>query len=183
MDVIVDQTKLCGVLLIRPQVFQDERGFFLESWNRDRFNKVVGRTIDFVQDNYLRSVKGVLRGLHYQVEPVAQGKLISVMRGEIYDVAVDIRPGSPTYGQWIGAILTGEARETLWIPQGFAHGFLVLSDHADVLYKTTSFYSPSHERCIAWNDLGLGIEWPLQGRAPIVSAKDQSGAQLGAIRP
>jgi dTDP-4-dehydrorhamnose 3,5-epimerase len=179
----VEQTKLGGVLLIRPQVFHDDRGFFLESWNRDRFNEVVGRSVDFVQDNHSRSVKGVLRGLHYQVDPMAQAKLITVMRGRIYDVAVDIRRGSSTCGQWIGAVLTDQAREILWIPEGFAHGFLVLSDHADVHYKTTNFYSPHHEKCIAWNDSTLGIEWPLQGEVPIVSAKDQEGIGVEASRP
>ncbi len=172
---MIETTRLEGVLLIKPQIFRDERGFFLESWNRDRFNEAVGRRVEFVQDNHSRSVRGVLRGLHFQTDPAAQAKLITVMRGQIFDVAVDIRPESPGYGQWVGEVLSDDSREMLWIPEGFAHGFLVLSDFADVVYKTTSFYSPAHERCIRWNDPDLSIAWPCGEHPPTVSAKDQVG--------
>lgn len=175
----IEKTKLDGVLLLRPRVFHDDRGFFLESWNKRAFDEIVGGTVDFVQDNNSRSARGVLRGLHSQDEPMAQAKLISVMRGRIFDVAVDIRPGSATYGQWVSAVLSDDSREMLWIPAGFAHGFLVLSEFADVVYKATNFYSPRHERCIRWNDPALGIDWPLHGTRPIISAKDQQGAVLG----
>lgn len=141
----VEQTKLPEVLLIKPKVFRDERGFFLESWNERSFTSAVGREVRFVQDNHSRSMRGVLRGLHYQADPMAQAKLITVMRGRIFDVAVDIRPDSATYGQWVGEELSDETREMLWIPEGFAHGFLVLSEFADVLYKTNNFYSPAGE--------------------------------------
>lgn len=171
-----------GVLLLRPRIFRDERGFFLESWNRDRFNEAVGSRVEFVQDNHSRSAKGVLRGLHYQAEPAAQAKLITVMRGQIFDVAVDIRTESPTYGRWVGEVLSDESREMLWIPEGFAHGFLVLSEFADVVYKTTDFYSPVHERCIRWNDPDLGIAWPCGERAPIVSAKDMVGERFEKLK-
>ena len=163
--------------MFRPEVFRDDRGFFLESWNKRIFDEAVGRVVDFVQDNHSRSLKGVLRGLHYQAEPMPQAKLINVMRGKIFDVAVDIRPDSQTYGKWVGEVLTDEAREMLWIPEGFAHGFYVLSDFADVVYKTTNFYSPSHERCIRWDDENLSISWPLSGE-PIVSEKDAKGDAL-----
>jgi len=169
-------TDLPDVLLIKPRVFRDERGFFLESWNQKAFDDTLGRRIVFVQDNHSRSVKGVLRGLHYQVEPEAQAKLITVMRGKIFDVAVDLREDSPTHGRWIGEILSDENREILWIPEGFAHGFLVLSDYADVVYKTTAYYSPADERCIRWDDPDLGIDWPLNGQHPVVSEKDTSGS-------
>jgi dTDP-4-dehydrorhamnose 3,5-epimerase len=168
------QTKLAGVLLIKPRVFRDDRGFFLESWNKRAFDEAVGRVIEFVQDNHSRSVKGVLRGLHYQTDPMAQAKLITVMRGSIFDVAVDIRPESPTYGQWVGEVLTDESREMLWIPEGFAHGFYVLSDFADVVYKATNYYSPQHERCVRWDDDNLAIRWPLKA-GPAVSVKDEAG--------
>lgn len=173
----VEETTLNGVLLITPRVFRDERGFFLESWNQRSFDEAVGRPVAFVQDNHSRSVRGVLRGLHYQTEPMAQAKLITVMRGMIFDVAVDIRRDSPTFGQWVGEVLSDESREMLWIPEGFAHGFLVLSDFADVVYKTTNFYSPAHERCIRWNDQTLAVEWPLSGN-PLVSAKDEMGEEF-----
>jgi dTDP-4-dehydrorhamnose 3,5-epimerase len=176
----IKRTKLEGVLVLEPRVFKDERGFFLESWNRDRFNEAVGREVEFLQDNHSHSVKGVLRGLHYQVDPMAQGKLITVMSGRIFDVAVDLRPGSPTRGQWVGEELCGEARRLLWIPEGFAHGFLVLSDEADVIYKTTNFYSPEHERCICWDDEVLRVAWPLLGSPPVVSSKDASGERFAA---
>ena len=170
----ITRATLTDVLLIRPKVFRDERGFFLEAWNQDRFDAAVGHKVEFLQDNHSRSIKGVLRGVHYQVAPMAQAKLITVLRGQIFDVAVDLRPDSPTYSQWIGEVLTDEAREMLWIPEGFAHGFLVLSDFADVAYKTTNFYSPAHERCLKWNDQRLAVEWPLSG-TPLVSAKDEMG--------
>lgn len=176
----IEQTKLSGVLLIKPRVFRDDRGFFLESWNKRAFDEAVGRTIEFVQDNHSRSVKGVLRGLHYQAEPMAQAKLITVMRGSIFDVAVDIRPESPTYGQWAGEVLTDESREMLWIPEGFAHGFYVLSDFADVVYKATNYYSPPQERCIRWDDEALGVGWPIAGE-PRVSGKDAEGEAFGVL--
>ncbi len=176
MEVI--QTKLDGVMLLKPKIFRDERGFFLESWNRLKLNEVLNRQVEFVQDNHSRSKRNVLRGLHYQVEPKAQAKLITVMRGKIFDVAVDIRPESATYGKWVGEVLTDEAQEMLWIPEGFAHGFYVLSEFADVAYKTTEFYSPSYECCILWNDKSLGIQWPLKGE-PVVSEKDGRGGSLG----
>lgn len=162
-------------MLCRPDMFKDDRGFFLESWNKRAFDEAVGREVTFVQDNHSRSACGVLRGLHYQVAPKAQAKLITVMRGRIFDVAVDIRPDSPTFGRWVGEVLTDEAREMLWIPEGFAHGFYVLSEFADVVYKTTDYYSPEHERCIHWDDRDLGIAWPLQGAGLKVSAKDSAG--------
>jgi len=170
----IKQTKLSGVLLIKPRVFRDDRGFFLESWNKRAFDEAAGRSIEFVQDNHSRSSKGVLRGLHYQAEPMAQAKLITVMRGSIFDVAVDIRSESPSCGQWVGEVLTDESREMLWIPEGFAHGFCVLSEFADVAYKATNYYSPRHERCIRWNDDTLGVGWPLTGK-PVVSNKDNEG--------
>ena len=171
----IEVTSLSGVLIVRPRIFHDDRGFFLESWNQKEFDQTVGREIRFVQDNHSRSKRGVLRGLHYQVAPTAQAKLVTVMSGKIFDVAVDLRPGSPTLGQWIGEELWGDQCCSLWIPEGFAHGFLVLSETAAVLYKTTDFYSPKHERCIRWNDVSLGIRWPLGGVSPTVSAKDNSG--------
>jgi dTDP-4-dehydrorhamnose 3,5-epimerase len=170
----IEETKLSGVLLIKPRVFRDDRGFFLESWNKKAFDKAAGRTSEFVQDNHSRSSKGVLRGLHYQADPMAQAKLITVMRGSIFDVAVDIRPESPTFGQWVGEVLTDESREMLWIPEGLAHGFYVLSDFADVVYKTNNYYSPQHERCIRWDDETLDIRWPLEEN-PRVSGKDAEG--------
>ena len=170
-----DQTILPGVLVVRPRIFKDERGFFLESWNQREFDQAVGREVRFVQDNHSRSKRGVLRGLHYQVAPAAQAKLVTVMQGKIFDVAVDIRPDSKTFGRWIGEELCGDQRSSLWIPEGFAHGFVVLSEEADVLYKTTEFYSPENERCIRWDDKDLDIEWPLSGIIPLVSAKDAAG--------
>jgi dTDP-4-dehydrorhamnose 3,5-epimerase len=161
------------VLILEPKVFGDDRGFFLESFNQQRFNEVVGQQIVFVQDNHSRSSKGVLRGLHYQLQH-SQGKLVRVVSGEIYDVVVDIRRGSPTFGKWVGEVLTASCKKQIWVPAGFAHGFLVLSESAEVLYKTTDYYYPEHERSIAWNDPTLNIKWPLDG-APIVSAKDAKG--------
>ena len=167
------ETKLPGVLLIEPKVFGDERGFFFESFNRRDFTTAVGSDSDFVQDNHSRSARHVLRGLHYQIKQ-PQGKLVRVVAGEVYDVAVDIRRASPTFGRWFGLHLSAENKKMLWIPAGFAHGFVVLSDHAEFLYKTTDYWAPEHERCIVWNDPDLAIAWPLQGE-PLLSAKDAAG--------
>jgi dTDP-4-dehydrorhamnose 3,5-epimerase len=171
----VTPTRLADVLLIEPKVFGDARGFFYESWNEREFEH-AGIRARFVQDNHSSSGKGVLRGLHYQVRH-AQGKLVRVTQGEIFDVTVDIRRGSPTFGKWQGSRLSGESKNMLWIPVGFAHGFYVLSDFAEVLYKATDFYAPEHERCIVWNDPELQIEWPLSG-APVLSPKDLAGSRL-----
>ena len=166
--------KIADVLLIKPKVFGDERGFFYESFNERAFNEATGKEWKFVQDNHSKSSRGVLRGLHYQVvQP--QGKLVRVVAGEVFDVAVDIRKDSPTYGQWVGEILSATNNRQLWIPPGLAHGFVVLSDTAEFLYKTTDFYAPAHERCIAWNDPTLAIAWPDLGVAPTLSAKDAMG--------
>lgn len=167
----VTPTAIPDVLVIEPRVFGDARGFFFESFNRKAFHEATGLDMDFVQDNHSRSGKGVLRGLHYQVQQ-PQGKLVRVVRGAVFDVAVDIRPGSPTFGQWAGVELSEENQCQMWIPPGLAHGFLVISDSADVLYKTTDYYAPAHERCIRWDDETLAIAWPLNGMAPTVSAKD-----------
>lgn len=161
-------------------MFGDERGFFFESFNQKFFEEATGLQRQFVQDNHSKSQKGVLRGLHYQLPPKAQGKLIRVVQGEVFDVTVDIRKASPTFGKWVGVILSGENKKQLWIPEGFAHGYLTLSDTAEFLYKTTDFYSSELERCIAWNDPALNIDWPLgklQGR-PLLSTKDQAGTPL-----
>ncbi|MEI2623252.1 MAG: dTDP-4-dehydrorhamnose 3,5-epimerase [Giesbergeria sp.] len=170
------------VLLIEPKVFGDARGFFYESFNQRAFNEATGTDLQFVQDNHSRSSQGVLRGLHYQVPPRAQGKLVRVVRGAVFDVAVDIRKGSPTFGQWAGAELTEGNHRQLWIPPGLAHGFLVLSESADFLYKTTDYYSPEHERCIAWDDPQLAIAWPDLGKAPVLSAKDLAGLSLAHVQ-
>ena len=159
------------VILLEPRVFGDDRGFFFESHNRQAFREATGVDPDFVQDNHSRSVKGVLRGLHYQLPPKAQGKLVRAVSGEVYDVAVDIRRGSPTFGKWVGEVLSAENKRQMWIPPGFAHGFLTLSDTAEFLYKTTDYYSPEHDRSLLWNDATLGVEWPLE-QAPLVSSKD-----------
>jgi dTDP-4-dehydrorhamnose 3,5-epimerase len=169
-------TRLPDVLIIEPKVFGDERGFFYESFNAQAFAEATGRVVQFVQDNHSRSAKGVLRGLHYQIEH-SQGKLVRVTEGEVLDVAVDIRRSSPTFGQWTSVRLSGQNHRQLWIPPGFAHGFVVLSESADFLYKTTDYYAPSAERCIRWDDPELAIDWELQG-APILSAKDQAGSAL-----
>jgi dTDP-4-dehydrorhamnose 3,5-epimerase len=174
-------TRIPDVWLIEPRVFGDERGFFFESFNELAFNAATGNTLAFVQDNHSKSVKGVLRGLHYQLAPRAQGKLVRVIQGEVFDVAVDIREGSPTYGLWVGEILSADNKRQLWIPPGFAHGFLTLSETAEFLYKTTDTWSPEHERCILWNDPTLDIAWPLdqlKGLAPILAAKDAAGQLL-----
>ena len=168
------------VLLIEPKVFGDERGFFYESFNQRDFQKITGLDLQFVQDNHSKSAKGVLRGLHYQVQQ-PQGKLVRVVAGEVFDVAVDIRPGSPTYGRWVGEILSADNKRELWVPPGLAHGFLVLSESAEFLYKTTDYYAPMHERAIAWNDPTLAIDWPLHGKSPLLSAKDAAGATFSSL--
>ena len=169
-------TALPGVLVLEPRVFGDARGHFFESYNARDFSAAVGREVAFVQDNQSRSAQGVLRGLHYQVRQ-PQGKLVRVLAGEIFDVAVDVRRSSPTFGQWACAVLSAENRRQLWIPEGYAHGFLVLSELADVLYKTTDFYAPAHERCVAWNDPAIGIRWPLED-SPLLSARDAAAPLL-----
>jgi dTDP-4-dehydrorhamnose 3,5-epimerase len=162
------------VILFEPKVFGDERGFFYESFNQQKFNELSGLNVQFVQDNHSKSQKGVLRGLHYQLPPKAQGKLVRVVQGEVFDVAVDIRKSSPTFGQWVSAILSAENKQQLWIPEGFAHGFLTLSETAEFLYKTTDYYAPEMERCIVWDDKNLSIKWPILGKL-IVSEKDKLG--------
>ncbi len=173
-------TALAGVLILEPTVFGDSRGFFMESYNRRRFAAATGVDPEFVQDNHSRSAKGVLRGLHYQLRQ-PQGKLVRVAQGAVFDVALDIRPGSPTFGRWAGVELTADNQRQLWVPPGLAHGFVVLSDSADFLYKTTDYYAPEHERCIAWDDPALGIDWPLAAHgiaAPLLSTKDRAGVPL-----
>ncbi len=172
----VTPTSIPEVLLIEPQVFRDERGFFVESWNAREFTTKVDGVVKFVQDNHSRSGRGVLRGLHYQL-PRAQGKLIRALSGRIFDVAVDMRKSSPTFGQWVGTELDGHEHRQLWVPVGFAHGYLVLSESADVLYKTTDYYAPEHEICVSWNDPAIGINWPIGGD-PLLSAKDRAGLRL-----
>lgn len=166
---------IADVLLIEPRVFGDERGFFYESFNQRAFAQATGVTLPFVQDNHSKSAQGVLRGLHYQAQN-PQGKLVRVVAGEVFDVAVDIRPGSPTFGTWVGQLLSGANKRQMWVPPGLAHGFLVLSDHAEFLYKTTDYYAPEHERCIAWDDPTLAIDWPMRDGPPQLSVKDQAGA-------
>jgi dTDP-4-dehydrorhamnose 3,5-epimerase len=172
----VERTRLPEVLIVEPRVFGDERGFFMESWNKARFDEAVGSPVDFVQDNHSRSARGVLRGMHYQIEH-AQGKLVRVTSGRVFDVAVDLRRSSPRLGQWVGVELSAANHRQLWVPPGFAHGYLTLSDTADFLYKATDFYAPEHERSLAWNDAHVGIAWPLDelGMAPVLSAKDVAG--------
>ncbi|MDZ4185466.1 MAG: dTDP-4-dehydrorhamnose 3,5-epimerase [Desulfuromonadales bacterium] len=174
MNVIL--TAIPDVLILEPKVFGDSRGFFFESFNEKVFREATGVTAHFVQDNHSRSARGVLRGLHYQIEQ-PQGKLVRCTQGEIFDVAVDIRRDSPTFGQWVGEILSEENKRQMWIPPGLAHGFLVLSDSADFLYKTTEYYAPQHERAILWNDPDLGIEWPLIA-PPLLSEKDRVAERL-----
>ena len=175
MNVIA--TALPGVLIIEPKVFGDERGFFFESFNQKTFNEATGLNENFVQDNHSRSVKGVLRGLHYQVQQ-PQGKLVRVVRGAVFDVAVDIRQGSRTFGEWVGVELSEENHKQLWVPRGLAHGFLVTSESADFLYKTTDYYAPTHERCIRWDDAALGIDWPEVPNGPTVSSKDAAAGSF-----
>lgn len=171
---IID-TNIPDVKIIEPKVFGDERGFFFESFNQAKFEEAVGHSVNFVQDNHSRSVKGVLRGLHYQLAPYAQAKLVRCTLGEVFDVAVDIRQHSLTFGQWVGVHLSAENKRQLWIPEGFAHGFLTLSDEAEFLYKTTNYYAPLFERCIVWNDKTININWPLALNEVQLSAKDQRG--------
>lgn len=169
-------TSIPEVLILEPKVFGDSRGFFLESFNARAFRDACGLDVSFVQDNHSRSAQGVLRGLHYQLlQP--QGKLVRVVRGRVFDVAVDVRRSSPTFGRWEGTELSEDNHRQLWVPAGFAHGFVVLSELADFLYKTTDYYAPQHERCIAWNDPAIGIDWPFQGE-PLLSAKDREGKLL-----
>ena len=165
------------VVLLEPRVFGDARGFFFESFNQAQFEAAVGCVVNFVQDNHSRSAQNVLRGLHYQVRQ-PQGKLIRVTAGAVFDVAVDIRRSSPAFGKWVGEILSAENKRQMWIPQGFAHGFFVLSDAAECLYKTTDYWAPEHERSIAWNDPAIGVEWPAGGESLILSPKDQNGVAL-----
>jgi dTDP-4-dehydrorhamnose 3,5-epimerase len=174
----MNATKLAipDVMLFEPKVFGDDRGFFFESFNHVKFEAAIGRPVKFVQDNHSRSAKGVLRGLHYQIQQ-AQGKLVRVVAGSVFDVAVDMRKSSPTFGQWVGEILSAENKKQLWIPEGFAHGFVVLSDSAEFLYKTTDYWAPEFERSLAWNDPTVGITWPLEGE-PLLSGKDQLGKAL-----
>ena len=169
----VTPTSIPDVLVIEPKVFGDARGFFYESFNQKAFNEATGLNLNFVQDNHSRSSKGVLRGLHYQIQQ-PQGKLVRVVRGAVFDVAVDIRKGSPTFGQWVGMELSEENHKQLWIPAGFAHGFMVTSESAEFLYKTTDYYAPEHERCIAWDDPDIGIQWPSDVN-PQLSPKDLAG--------
>lgn len=169
------RTEIPDVLIIEPKVFGDSRGFFFESFNKKIFDEAVNRNVEFVQDNHSLSTKGVLRGLHYQIEPYAQGKLVRCIEGEVFDVAVDIRDGSPTYGKWVGVNLSADNHRQLWIPEGFAHGFLTLSERAQFVYKTTNYYHPQSDRGIIWNDPILDIDWPLElGNQPIISDKDRN---------
>ncbi|MCL5049107.1 MAG: dTDP-4-dehydrorhamnose 3,5-epimerase [Firmicutes bacterium] len=174
------ETQIKDVLILEPRVFEDERGFFMESYNQQAFNQAVGRRVEFVQDNHSKSAYGVLRGLHYQIQQ-AQGKLVRVLHGEVFDVAVDVRESSPTFGDWVGMTLSADNKRQLWVPEGFAHGFLVLSESAEILYKATDFYAPEHERSIRWDDPSIAIDWPTLQRgqlltpikaAPTLSAKD-----------
>jgi len=172
------RTAIDGVLIVEPWVFGDERGFFLESYNQKVFDDALGHELRFVQDNHSRSAQGVLRGLHYQLPPHAQGKLVRVTQGSVFDVAVDMRRSSPTFGRWVGVELSGQNHRQLWLPPGMAHGFLVTSDSADFLYKTTAYYAPQAERSARWDDPAIGIEWPLPGGAPTLSAKDAAAPSL-----
>ena len=174
MEVV--KTSIPDVLILEPKVFGDDRGFFFESFNQQNFQKLTGIKVNFVQDNHSKSAGNVLRGLHYQIEH-AQGKLVRVTAGEVFDVSVDVRRHSATFGKWVGVVLSAENKRQLWIPPGFAHGFLVMRDDTEYLYKTTDYYSPQHERCIRWDDPAIGIEWPIS-QAPILSGKDQLGVAL-----
>ena len=174
---IID-TQIPAVKIIEPAVFGDARGFFFESFNQSKFNQAVGYDVEFVQDNHSRSAKGVLRGLHYQLPPHPQGKLVRCVVGEVFDVAVDIRKSSPTFGQWVGVHLSAENKRQLWIPPGFAHGFLTLSEHAEFLYKTTDYWAKECEQAIIWNDPSIGIQWPAFDGQPLLSDKDQQAPKL-----
>jgi len=171
-------TDIPGVIILEPKVFGDDRGFFFESYNRRAFREATGIDPDFVQDNHSKSARNVLRGLHYQVKNV-QGKLVRVTAGEVYDAVVDLRRSSPTFGRWMGVTLSAANRRMLWVPEGFAHGFVVTSESAEFLYKTTDYYAPEHERSLLWNDPALGIPWPLQG-VPLVKANDANGTPLAS---
>jgi dTDP-4-dehydrorhamnose 3,5-epimerase len=177
----VTPTDIDGVLILEPRLFGDERGFFMESYNERAFNEALGHNVHFVQDNHSRSAKGVLRGLHYQLAPHAQGKLVRVALGSVFDVAVDIRPGSATFGRWVGVELSGDNHRQLWLPPGMAHGFLVVSPSADFLYKTTDYYAPQAEQCVRWDDEELAIQWPDVGTPPFVSAKDSQGSSFRSL--
>lgn len=179
MNVI--KTEIPDVLIFEPKVFGDERGFFFESFNQKVFEEAVGRKVKFVQDNHSKSSKGVLRGLHYQLEPYAQAKLVRCMVGEVFDVAVDIRKSSPTFGKWVGVNLSAENKHQLWIPEGFAHGFLVLSNTAEVLYKTNNYYNKENERNIIWNDNTIDIDWPELNINVILSTKDKCASHINKI--
>lgn len=174
-------TAIDGLLIIEPRVFGDDRGFFMESWNRQTFAQ-LGLDLDFAQDNHSRSARGVLRGLHYQ-QPNPQGKLVRVVAGRVWDVAVDLRAGSATYGRWVGVELSAENKRMFWVPQGFAHGFVSLEDGTDFLYKCTALYDPASEHSLMWNDSAVGIEWPLEGIEPQLSAKDKVGKPLSDVEP
>lgn len=182
----ITETQIKDVLILEPRVFADERGFFMESYNQRAFNEAVGREVEFVQDNHSKSTYGVLRGLHYQIKQ-AQGKLVRVLQGEIYDVAVDLRESSPTFGDWVGEHLSADNKKQLWVPEGFAHGFLVLSDTAEILYKATEFYAPEHEHSILWDDPSIAIQWPELKNSqllspikfmPTLSAKDAAATNF-----
>ncbi|HHZ8354273.1 TPA: dTDP-4-dehydrorhamnose 3,5-epimerase [Morganella morganii] len=174
----ISKTKIPDVLIIEPKVFGDERGFFYESYNHKKFEQAVGKEVNFVQDNHSKSTKGVLRGLHFQKAPYSQGKLVRCVVGEVFDVAVDIRENSDTYGEWVGIVLSAENKRQLWIPEGFAHGFLVLSETAEFLYKATNYYHPESEGGIIWNDKDLNIKWPHIEKKIIVSLKDTNNPEL-----
>lgn len=179
----VTPTSIPGVLVFEPKVFGDERGFFMESFNQKAFDQAVGAHVEFVQDNHSSSAKGVLRGMHFQLPPHAQGKLVRVTHGRVFDVAVDVRRSSPTFGRWVGVELSAENHRQLWLPPGMAHGFLVLSERADFLYKTTDYYAPAHERSLNWADGTVAIDWPLHGTRPTLSAKDAQARLLADLEP
>ncbi|MCW2094209.1 MULTISPECIES: dTDP-4-dehydrorhamnose 3,5-epimerase [Lelliottia] len=179
MNVI--KTDIPDVLIFEPKVFGDDRGFFFESFSQKVFEEAVGRKVEFVQDNHSKSSKGVLRGLHYQLEPHAQGKLVRCVAGEVFDVAVDIRKSSPTFGKWVGVYLSAENKRQLWIPEGFAHGFVTISEEAEFVYKTTNYYSPQHERGIIWNDSSVNINWPIETSQLILSEKDKVARQIHSV--
>jgi len=179
MNVI--KTDIPDVLIFEPKVFGDDRGFFFESFSQKVFEEAVGRKVEFVQDNHSKSSKGVLRGLHYQLEPHAQGKLVRCVAGEVFDVAVDIRKSSPTFGKWVGVNLSAENKRQLWIPEGFAHGFVTISEEAEFVYKTTNYYSPQHERGIIWNDSSVNIDWPIETSQLILSEKDKVARQIHSV--
>lgn len=172
----IQTTAIPDVLILEPTVFGDDRGFFYESFNKKRFAELTGVTSEFIQDNHSKSAKGVLRGLHYQIQQ-PQGKLVRVTAGEVFDVVVDLRKSSPTFGKWVGVVLSAANKRQLWVPEGFAHGFVVTSDSAEFLYKTTDYWAPEFERCVLWNDPAIGIDWPLDGE-PLLSGKDKTGTPL-----